>query len=137
MVYQTDEKNCGEAVVREVLSRLFKEEGFKTLRLTQDCSTFAGMKTELLLHGVNYVGVELHDLGEVKKKDLPMIVQVVRGNYRHFIVVSKIMKKKVSILDPQFGEYTLPLEEFLDEFTNKALIFHSKSSKPYVERIRL
>lgn len=137
MVYQTEEKLCGEAVARQILALVYRDERFEIASLTQDCSSFHGLKTELMLHGVNYVSVELDDLAELKPKDFPLIAQVIRGNSTHFLIIRKISKKRIYVMDPQFGEYTLRKEEFLEEFTKKAMLYVDKSSKPELERVHL
>lgn len=137
MVYQTDSVHCGKAVVREVLSLLYRDTAFETMEVEEDCFDFLEMKQALASQGVTYAGVEVYDLQELKKKDFPLIVQVKREERLHFAVVTRLRKKKVSIHDPQFGEYSLSLEEFKAEFTGKAMLFVSKGTKPEIMRIRL
>lgn len=137
MVYQTDSRHCGKAAVREVLSLLYRDTAFETMEVEEDCFDFLQMKQALASQDVTYAGVEVYDLHELEKKDFPLIVQVKREERLHFVVVTKVTKKKASLHDPQFGEYSLSLEEFKAEFTGKAMLFVSKGTKPEITKIRL
>ena len=59
--------------------------------------------------------LDMEDLGNLK---LPCILH---WDLNHFVVLSKVGKGKVTILDPAFGERKLSLAEVSDHFTGVAL----------------
>ncbi len=54
----------------------------------------------------------------------------------HFVVVTKITKKKVFIQDPDFGEYELNVNEFLNVFTGQMLLKSTTGKKPQEMKLK-
>ena len=59
-------------------------------------------------------------------------LKVMNGDVAHFVMIKKISKKDVSIFDPQFGNYSLSLDEFSQVFLNKVLLKDTIGKKPDV-----
>ncbi|MDD6241241.1 MAG: cysteine peptidase family C39 domain-containing protein [Eubacteriales bacterium] len=129
MIYQSSEEDCSNACIRNILVLLSKDLNYATYPLNEKKETFSKIRETLLSEGASYRGFEIASLDEVKKEMLPGIAQITREGRSHFVVVKKIGKKKVSLLDPEFGRLTLSREDFLSLFTGKMLLKQSYTKK--------
>ncbi|WP_425531183.1 peptidase domain-containing ABC transporter [Pseudoxanthomonas mexicana] len=85
-------------------------------------SSLKGAKLNQLIHIAQKIGfstrplrLDMEDLGKLK---LPCILH---WDLNHFVVLAKVGKSKVTILDPAMGERKLTLAEVSDHFTGVAL----------------
>ncbi|MFN3703505.1 peptidase domain-containing ABC transporter [Thermomonas sp.] len=81
-----------------------------------------GAKLSQLIHVAQQLGfqtrplrLDMDDLGKLK---LPCILH---WDFNHFVVLAKVGRSKVTILDPAIGEKTLAFSEVSDHFTGVAL----------------
>ena len=81
-----------------------------------------GAKLNQLIHVAQQLGfqtrplrLDMEDLGKLK---LPCILH---WDFNHFVVLAKVGRSKVTILDPAIGEKTLAFSEVSDHFTGVAL----------------
>ena len=81
-----------------------------------------GAKLNQLIHVAQQLGfqtrplrLDMEDLGKLK---LPCILH---WDFNHFVVLAKVRRSKVTILDPAIGEKTLSFSEMSDHFTGVAL----------------
>lgn len=81
-----------------------------------------GAKLNQLIHVAQQLGfqtrplrLDMNDLGKLK---LPCILH---WDFNHFVVLAKVGRSKVTILDPAIGEKTLAFSEVSDHFTGVAL----------------
>ena|GEM_PF-858745 len=132
MSYQVQKDDCGKAVVRELLTTVFKDDAFQTRNLISDCKNFKSIREELERNECKYTSYEVEDVAYLSKNQLPCIAQVMNGDAAHFVMIKKISKKDVSIFDPQFGNYSLSLDEFSQVFLNKVLLKDTIGKKPDV-----
>lgn len=136
MLLQSQESDCGKAVVRNLLSILFHDKGFYTEKLKTTCSSFYEMREELDRYGIVYQSCHVDDIADIKKEMFPIICQMIHGDLYHFVIVLSMTRRKVSILDPCFGKMTISIEEFLFQFTGKLMIFKSCGKRRKAEKER-
>jgi len=137
MVYQSFEKECGKACIRDLLFSLYDDSGFKVAEIREDCHDFDSMQKELQGWKADYEGYEVKDLDSLTKANLPAICQVRNGDVSHFVLVKKITKKKVFYDDPQFGPLSLKKNSFSSLSTGKFLIRKNSQKKQTVEKSSL
>ena len=122
MVIQSEEKGCGKACVRNLLSLLYHDESFHRVYLMNDCTTFASIRTEMERFDVYYESYHVDSVKEIKKNFLPCIAQIIEEDTSHFVVIKKIKKKRILFLDSAFGEIDLSIQEFEKIFTHNCLL---------------
>lgn len=130
MTYQTQKDDCGKACVRNALTLIYKDESYQWLYLKDNDGDFLSMQTDLRKEGAEYKGYlcPFSDLLKLERDRFPLIVQILNGDVTHFVVVKKIKKKSVVILDPEFGKYELSYAEFEKIYLGKALVLEKKAS---------
>lgn len=129
MLLQSQESDCGKTVVRNLLSMFFHDKGYYTEKLESKCSTFYEMRKELDRYDIVYQSCHVDDIADIKREMFPLICQMIHGDLYHFVIVTSMTRRKVSILDPCFGKMTISIEEFLFQFTGKLMIFHSAGKR--------
>lgn len=122
MVYQSYDSDCGKASVRNLLSEVYKDDSYEIVPLNNDCEDFLSIREELLRFDCKYTSYDVDRITQVTGSQLPGIANVSHAGKSHFVLLLKIGKKKVEVLDPQFGRYALSLNEFHDVFLHKMLL---------------
>lgn len=136
MLLQSQESDCGKAVVRNLLSLLFHDKGFYTEKLVTPCKNFYDIRLELRRYDIEYSSCHVDDIRDIKKEMFPLICQMIQGDYYHFVIVLSMTMHKVALLDPCFGSMTIPIEEFLFSFTGKLMIFHYSKKRKKAKRTK-
>ncbi len=129
IVKQNDIRDCGICSLESIIKYYNGYIPLETLRL--DTKTDSNGTTAYNLiktaekYGFSAIGKKLKDL----KEDLilPAIAHIVtKKGLNHFLVIYKITKKYIYVMDPASGYKKIKREDFLKEWTNIILIF-----KPY------
>lgn len=120
-VIQSEAAECGLASLVMVVSAHGMHLSLHELRQRFPLS-LKGAKLSQLINIAQHLGfsirplrLEMADLGELK---LPCILH---WDLNHFVVLTKVGKSRITILDPAFGERRLSLAEVSDHFTGVAL----------------
>lgn len=116
-IQQTNENGCGFACLKILLANIRHDKRYLFLPEKEEGKSYS--YKELIELG-NQNGCHLrgfrvdHKEEIVKHKVLPIIVSLTlkEGSY-HAVLVHKINKKRVYILDPDSGSYSLPIGKFL------------------------
>ncbi len=118
---QSEAAECGLASLAMVADAHDLRIGLATLRRRFPMS-LKGAKLSQLIHIAQQLGfqarplrLDMDDLGKLK---LPCILH---WDLNHFVVLTKVGRSGVTILDPASGERRLPLSEVSDHFTGVAL----------------
>ncbi len=134
LVRQHDSTDCGAAVLAMICLYYGKEVTLTSLR--DACGTdVLGTNIEGLCKGAKKLGLEtkpirISDEEFIKGEfTTPAICHTVtRDGGQHYVVLTKLSKESVIILDPAVGKRKLQFEDFLKEFNN-ILILIKPSSK--------
>lgn len=135
MLLQSEERDCGKCVVRNLLAGFHRDKGFYMMRLESDCQSFLTMKDELKKHGILYKSYHVDNIRDISSDMYPLICQVFEGKKLHFVIVENIAKSRVYLKDPAFGEMSISLDEFLTFFTGNFMAFVGKEKKEKARNI--
>ncbi|KRA41964.1 peptidase domain-containing ABC transporter [Pseudoxanthomonas sp. Root630] len=120
-VLQSEAAECGLASLAMVASAHGYHVGLSELRRRFPLS-LKGAKLNHLIHIAQQLGfstrplrLDMEDAGKLK---LPCILH---WDLNHFVVLAKVGRSRVTILDPAIGERKLSLSEVSDHFTGVAL----------------
>ncbi len=130
MVYQSKESDCGKACVRNLLVLNYRDDVYSWTELLSECSDFYQIREELLRFDLTYEPYQVDDLSELDKARFPAIAQIEANDMLHFVVITKMTKKRVYIQDPDFGVYDLSLDEFRNVFTGRMMLRSTIGKKP-------
>ena len=83
--------------------------------------------------GLNAIGYKIDNLSNYHTIKLPFLCQLINNNFEHFVVVYKIDKKNITIMDPAYGERIIRKEDFQKLSTGYILIFEPKSKLMFHE----
>ena len=138
MIYQSEAAECGLACMAMVANYHGHQLDLTTLRNRYRVSFKGANLQQLMLLG-NQLGLagralklELEDLGKLKTPC------VLHWEMNHFVVLKKVHRGAITILDPAQGERRLPFKEVDKAFTGIALeLTPTTEFKTVDERVRL
>lgn len=120
-ILQSEAAECGLASLAMVVSAHGLSLSLAELRQRFPLS-LKGAKLNQLIHVAQQLGfstrplrLDMEDLGKLK---LPCILH---WDFNHFVVLAKVGKSKVTLLDPAIGEKNLSIAEASERFTGVAL----------------
>ena len=122
VVRQEDEADCGACCLLSVIKYY---NGFIPLEYvkvdtltTKEGTTFYNLKVTAEKYGFEVSGKKEFDLSKIK---LPAIAQIKINNFYHFVVIVKIDKDTIILMDPAIGKNKLKLSKFNEMFTGYIL----------------
>ena len=120
-ILQSEAAECGLASLAMVADAHGLRLGLPELRRRFSLS-LKGARLDHLIRIAQQLGFSTRplrlDLEDLDKLQLPCILH---WDLNHFVVLDKVGKDKVTVLDPAFGERKMPLSELSDHFTGVAL----------------
>ena len=125
MYLQNGEGNCAKACIINVLIDQFKDEKMALTYVDPSIKDLLSIKKELNKHSLNYKGYEVDSLSEITEDNLPAVCHINYGRNDHFVLLKKIGKKTVTIIDPDNGVIKLKKDEFLNVFLRRILLKES------------
>jgi len=133
MIYQKDFFSCGDACIRNVISKLYKNtDAFLHL---DECSNFALMKKNLEKFGIKADGYEYDNLDYLKQLKGPKILLIHKHNSTHFINLLHIGKAFVYYFDPEDGYHMMNKKNF-NVISTKKILHCYKIAQIQHEKIR-
>ncbi|MEO3877470.1 peptidase domain-containing ABC transporter [Rheinheimera fenheensis] len=138
LIYQSEAAECGLACVTMIAGHHGHQLDLATVRSRFSVS-LKGTNLQHLLQladQLNLAGRALRlELDELRMLSLPCILH---WNMNHFVVLKKVCKQHIVILDPAVGERRVPLSEVSDSFSGIALELQPSSEfQPRDEKVRL
>ena len=138
MIYQSEAAECGLACVAMVANHHGHQLDLNTLRNRYSVSLKGANLQQLMLlaNQLNMAGRALKlELDDLTKLQTPCILH---WEMNHFVVLKKVHRNGITILDPALGERRLTLAEVDKAFTGVALELTPTSEfKKVDERVRL
>ena len=135
IVRQVGYKECGAAsllsIIRYYHGNISMQKLVELTNTTSEGTTFYDLKQAAEELNIEAIGYKVDDITSLKEIDKPFICQIIFNNYEHFIVVYRIKKNKVIIMDPASGEKILSIEEFEKIWTKYIMIFSPKKKLIY------
>lgn len=138
MIYQSEAAECGLACVAMVANYHGHQLDLTTLRSRYSVS-LKGANLQQLMQLANQLGLTPRalklDLDDLKNLRTPCILH---WEMNHFVVLKKVSRSSIIILDPAMGERNISLTEVDKAFTGIALeLTPSSEFKKADERVRL
>lgn len=128
---QHQQNDCGACCLAMILS--YYGYSIDTTDITKIKNTSCGwsmkdIKNIACLYNLNSTAFKVSNIEEVQFLDKPLILF---WDFSHFVVLEKISKKLITIIDPNYGRSKLSYEEFYQHFSNYALSF--SPSKEFIK----
>ena len=130
IVKQNDIKDCGICCLESIIKYYNGYIPMETLRLDTKTNNNGTTAYNLIKtaqkYGFNAIGKKINKL-DIEKLFLPAIAHIItEKGLKHFVVIYKISKDNILIMDPSKGYKKVKLKEFTKQWTNVILIM-----KPY------
>ena len=129
IVRQQDEKDCGVCSLLSIIRYYKGNVPLEQLRLDARTNNEGTTALNLVLasqkYGFDAVGMKVENVNDIKR--LPAIAHLnLEKGYSHYVVVEKITKDKIILMDPAKGRVVKFLWEFQKEWSGVVLIFYPK-----------
>ena len=129
IVRQQDEKDCGVCSLLSIIRHYKGNVPLEQLRLDARTNNEGTTALNLVLasqkYGFDAVGMKVENVNDIKR--LPAIAHLnLEKGYSHYVVVEKITKDKIILMDPAKGRVVKFLWEFQKEWSGVVLIFYPK-----------
>ncbi|MET4681395.1 peptidase domain-containing ABC transporter [Stenotrophomonas rhizophila] len=120
-IVQSEAAECGLACLAMVASHHGNRIGLRELRRRHSLSLKGATLSQVMdiAAQMGFMSRPLRlDLEHLDELQLPCILH---WDLNHFVVLTRVRKRDVTVLDPAFGKRVLPLAEFSQHFTGIAL----------------
>jgi ATP-binding cassette subfamily B protein len=138
IVRQHDLQDCG---VCSLLSVIKHYDGYISLeQLRYDTSTSIEGTTAYHLieaakgYGFDAYGLKLDSIEELKNCIFPVIAHVQTNNLNHFVVIYKITKDKIIVMDPAVGKESVTIPIFQKKWTKNVIVLYPKYPLPNIKQ---
>ncbi len=129
IVLQREEKDCGICCLSMIIQYY---KGFVPLEvLRMDAKTDKNGTSALNMvltaqkYGFDAMGLKLDNLSDIPQ--LPSIAHLqLKNGYTHYVLILKVTKNKVTIIDPAKGKEVLSLAKFKQDWTGVVIVFYPK-----------
>lgn len=134
IVKQTGYKECGACCLLSII-RYYKGNVslHKLLELTEtnkNGTNFYNLEKAAKEIGLSSKSYQVEKINTLKEIKLPFICQIINNNYEHFVVVYKIYKNKVELMDPATGKKNITIDELSKIYTGYIMIFSPEKKLP-------
>ena len=129
VVRQRDEKDCGVCCLASIIKHYKGNVPLEKIRLDAK-TTFEGTTALNLIlastkYGFEATGVKLNSVKDIKQ--FPAIAHMnLKKGYSHYVVIEKITKDKIIIMDPAKGKVVKKINEFMEEWSKVIILFYPK-----------
>ena len=129
IIRQRDEKDCGACCLLSIIKHYKGSISLEKIRLDANTSNEGTTALNLVLaaekYGFDSQGVKLYNVYDIKQ--FPAIAHMnLKKGYSHYVVIEKIAKDKITLMDPAKGKVVKKVEEFMSEWSNVVLLFYPK-----------
>lgn len=133
-VLQDGIKECGSACLLSIIKyyggNVSQERLLELTKTTKEGTNFYNIMEAAKEIGLNSKGYKIDDINKLFSIEKPFISQVVKNNYKHFVVIYKIKNDKFTIMDPAIGMIKLNIKEFKEIWTGYILILEPYRKLP-------
>lgn len=133
-IEQYNERDCGP-VCLAMLARYYKKKvSIPKLRewaeTNKEGTSLFGMIKAGEKIGINLTGVRVEDVNEISNEDVPIIAHIINEQgYYHFVIIKKIKKNSLIIIDPSLGKRKISKDYFKTLWTNVLLLVENDENK--------
>lgn len=137
IIKQISAKDCGAASVLSIIryygGNIPLNNLIEYLKIDQNGTNFLNISNYLTSIGLVNKSYKLDNTNEIKKLNMPVLLQVVRNNMLHFVVLYEIKSEKFIIMDPALGEIKISAYELNHIWTGNVMIFHLTNKLPRIK----
>jgi len=134
IVRQHDLKDCGVCALLSIIIHYGGYVSKEKLRIDTHTSLEGTNAYHLIEAAKNYgfdsYGMKFDNLDELSSLTYPVIAHVTINHLNHFVVIYKVNKSKLIIMDPAKGKIVMKKSEFEKIWTKHILLFYPKYSLP-------
>ena len=133
-VLQDGIKECGSACLLSIIKyyggNVSLERILELTKTTKDGTNFYNLGEAAKEIGLISKGYQIENIDKLIDIEKPFISQIVKNNYKHFVVIYKIKNDKFTIMDPAKGMIKISKEEFNNLWTGYILILEPYKKLP-------
>lgn len=134
VVLQEGNKDCGVccllSIIRYYNGNISLNKLMEMTKTTKNGTTFYNLSEAASKIGMASKAYYVDDFNNISVYSCPFISQVIRNGYTHFVVVYKISKDKLLIMDPALGSLYMSKEKFLNIWTGYIMMFEKVKILP-------
>ena len=131
---QEGNKDCGVccllSIIRYYNGNISLNKLMEMTKTTKNGTTFYNLSEAASKIGMASKAYYVDDFNNISVYSCPFISQVIRNGYTHFVVVYKISKDKLLIMDPALGSLYMSREKFLNIWTGYIMMFEKVKILP-------
>lgn len=135
IVRQDGYKECGAAsllsIIRYYGGNISINKLVNLTKTNKDGTNFYNIKNAAEIIGLEAIGYKLDEVDKLYQLKTPFMCQVIEKNYEHFVVVYKVRKNKLEIMDPAIGKRILTVDDFSKYWTSYIMLFNPKKKLLY------
>ena len=135
IVRQDGYKECGAAsllsIIRYYGGNISINKLVNLTKTNKDGTNFYNIKNAAEIIGLEAIGYKLDEVDKLYQLKTPFMCQVIEKNYEHFVVVYKVRKNKLEIMDPAIGKIILTIDDFSKYWTSYIMLFNPKKKLLY------
>lgn len=129
IIRQRDEKDCGVCSLLSIIRYYNGNVPLEQLRLDAKTSNEGTTAWNLIVaskkYGFDAMGMQVENIRDIKR--LPAIAHMnLKKGFNHYVVIEKITKDKIILMDPAKGKVIKSLCEFQNEWSGVVLLFYPK-----------
>ncbi|HFL6378392.1 TPA: cysteine peptidase family C39 domain-containing protein, partial [Staphylococcus aureus] len=135
-IEQPDEKDCGPTCLAMISYYYGKKISISKIREYSGTDIY-GTNILGMINGAQYIGLDieaykLDNVSEINSITLPCIAHInTDEGFEHFVVIEKISRNKIIIVDPDGGKKKLSLDFFKKKWNN--IILSVKKNENFSE----
>lgn len=134
VVLQEGNKDCGVccllSIIRYYNGNISLNKLMEMTKTTKNGTTFYNLSEAASKIGMASKAYYVNDFNNISVYSCPFLSQVIRNGYTHFVVVYKISKDKLLIMDPALGSLYMSREKFLNIWTSYIMMFEKVKILP-------
>ncbi len=138
VVKQQDLKDCGVCCLQSIIQYYEGYVPLETLRLDTETNlngtTAYHLVKTAIQYGFDSYGLNLKALNDLEDVVLPAIAHVTINQLNHFVVIYKVFKDYICLMDPARGNIKMKKEEFLGIWSKNLIILYPKYPLPKTKK---
>ncbi len=141
VVRQHDLKDCGVCCLQSIIQYYEGYVPLETLRIDTETNLNGTTAYHLVKTAIHYgfdsYGLNLKNFSDLESVFLPAIAHVTIDQLNHFVVIYKVEKDFIYLMDPAQGKVKMKRQSFLEIWSKNLIILYPKYSLPKIQNQNL
>ena len=137
-ISQTGTNDCAFTCLKILLANYHQDKNYLFLPCKDGPYNYKEIKEIASKHHMEMIAVKIKEESELfKSKDFPIIITLqTPSGARHSVLLLKVTSRYAKVFDPELGKRKIPLEMFLEQWDNTALVIqkHAHHEKAKCEQ---